>query len=101
MAALYAWQVHQLNGPILIETNPAIVRVGGELAIEGRVVTRDALDMATLEWFERQAYREALANQRKASLGGPRGAGGGRLQFGLGAVGLDTAADAPPHRSGA
>ncbi len=68
VAALYVWQVRQLNEPILVYSEPAIVRLANGVLVDGRFFSRDELAMAFLERFEREAYREALEAQRKASL---------------------------------
>lgn len=68
LAALYMWQVSHLNEPILVKSRPAMVRLADGVLAEGQVVSQDELTMAFLERFEREAYREALNGQRKASL---------------------------------
>ncbi|MEL7157816.1 MAG: HAMP domain-containing sensor histidine kinase [Actinomycetota bacterium] len=68
LAALYLWQVNQLNEPILVRSRPTMVRLADGVLAEGQVVDRSDLAMAFLERFEREAYREALETQRTASL---------------------------------
>lgn len=68
LAALYFWQVRQLNEPILVYSRPAVANMANGAQLDGRVVTQDDLAMAFLEQFEREAYRNSLEQQRKASL---------------------------------
>lgn len=68
LAALYFWQVRQLNEPILVETRPAMVRQADGMMADVQFVEREELVNAFLEQWEREAYGEALDQQRKASV---------------------------------
>jgi signal transduction histidine kinase len=71
IAGLYLWQVRQLNDPILMSGRRLVVEdpATGELFdTELRVLTQSDIDQAFLEQFEREAYREALNQLRRASL---------------------------------
>ncbi|MEM9135159.1 MAG: HAMP domain-containing sensor histidine kinase [Actinomycetota bacterium] len=68
LAALYLWQVRQLNEPILVKSRPAMVQLADGVFADVQFVSQDDLAMAFLERFEREAYGEALDAQRKASL---------------------------------
>lgn len=68
LATLYFWQVRQLEEPILVRSRPAVARLADGAQLDGRLVTQDDLTMAFLEQFEREAYRNSLDEQRKASL---------------------------------
>lgn len=68
LATLYFWQVRQLNEPILVRSRPAVARLADGAQLDGRLVSQDDLTMAFLEQFEREAYRNSLDEQRKASL---------------------------------
>ncbi|MEM9134168.1 MAG: HAMP domain-containing sensor histidine kinase [Actinomycetota bacterium] len=68
LAALYFWQVRELNEPILVESRPAMLRQADGMVADVQFVERDELVKAFLEQWEREAYGEALDAQRKASL---------------------------------
>jgi signal transduction histidine kinase len=73
VGGLYLWQVRQLNDPILMSGRRLLVEnpATGELFdTQLRVYTRNEIDQAFLEQFEREAYREALNELRRASLAG-------------------------------
>ena len=68
LAGIYLWQVRQLNEPVLVHSRPAIAQLANGAQLDGRVITQDDLAMAFLERFERETNKEALNEQRKASL---------------------------------
>ncbi|MCP5033224.1 MAG: HAMP domain-containing histidine kinase [Actinomycetia bacterium] len=71
LAALYMWQVRQLDEPILVNTRTvSITHPRTAELVDFRYFTQDDLAQAYLEQFERAAYRESLDQLRRASLSG-------------------------------
>ena len=73
IAVLMVWQVRQLDEPIMVNRRPLVLEdsaTGQQFDTQLEVFTRNDLNQAFLEQFEREAYRQSLGELRKASMVG-------------------------------
>jgi signal transduction histidine kinase len=69
IAGLYLWQVNQLDDPILMSGRRLVLEDPATGAVlDARIYVQTDIGQAFLEQFEREAYREALNQLRRASL---------------------------------
>ncbi len=73
VAAVYLWQLHELDQPIMMRSSEVVFQknvAGEQYETRLRFLSQSEVNRVFLEQFERNAYRQALTELRRASLVG-------------------------------